>query len=501
MEIEKILVVDDEMFVREFLSNILNDHGYITEMADGGKAALEICKDATDIRLIVSDMNMPEMSGLELIKELKETSSRIPIIILTGSDEISLAINAINNGASDYLLKDENIQETILHSVEKIVNAERMREENERLIHDFAINNYELGKANYELKETLDALKISQEELEKRNNFIQKTFGRFLSDEIVLNLLDDPDGLNIGGENKKVTIMMADLRGFTAISEHLDAESVVKVINNFLSPMIEILMKYNGTIDEFLGDAILAIFGAPLSREDDTERAVACAVEMQLAMKDINEKNVAEGLPEVNLGIGVNTGQVVVGNIGSEKRTKYGVVGRHVNLTARIEAYTVGGQIFISEYTYNDLSSEIRIDNQLQVEPKGVKTPITIYEVGGIKGKYNLFLPENNFEELLTLDKKLPISYKVLKGKHTSKEVYEGFIVEMGKNGFLLETDGKINIFDNIKVAIDDELGNKITQELYAKVVKHDNSASNIYLIRMTSVPDEARAFIKKLKG
>ncbi|HNL74227.1 MAG TPA: adenylate/guanylate cyclase domain-containing protein, partial [Leptospiraceae bacterium] len=187
--------------------------------------------------------------------------------------------------------------------------------------------------------------------LNARNEFIKNTFGRYLSDDVVASILESPKGTSLGGEKREVTIMMTDLRGFTSISERLPAEKCVLMINNYLDVMTDVILKYQGTIDEFIGDAILVIFGAPIQREDDAARAVACAIEMQLAMKEVNEKNRRDGLPEVVMGIGLNTGEIVVGNIGSHKRTKYGVVGSNVNLTSRIESYTVGGQTLVSQRT------------------------------------------------------------------------------------------------------------------------------------------------------
>ena len=188
---------------------------------------------------------------------------------------------------------------------------------------------------------------------------------------------------------------MSDLRGFTSLSERLPAEDVVSMVNIYLETMTDIILKYQGTIDEFTGDGILVVFGAPLQRPDDARRAVACAVEMQLAMASVNDRNRLAGYPEVALGIGVNTGNMVVGNLGSKKRMKYGVVGRHVNLTSRIESYTVGDQIFISEGTLKECGDIVRIDHAMQVMPKCVKERLTIYEVGGIAGDYQLFYPPN----------------------------------------------------------------------------------------------------------
>src|SRR5205823_2635207 len=128
-------------------------------------------------------------------------------------------------------------------------------------------------------------------------------------------------------ESRTVTLMMTDLRGFTTLCEGLPPESVVAMLNRYLATMTEVIVRHHGTIDEFIGDAILAIFGAPFAARDDAERAAACAIEMQLAMDSVNLWNSRNGYPRLEMGIGIHTGPVVVGNIGSEKRSKYGVVG------------------------------------------------------------------------------------------------------------------------------------------------------------------------------
>ncbi len=181
--------------------------------------------------------------------------------------------------------------------------------------------------ANRRLKAKEGRLVELTQSLSEKNTFIQQTFGRYLSDEIVANILEEPEGLELGGRKQTLTIMMADLRGFTSLSEERTAEEVVTLINNYLKVMTQVIFRHNGIIDEFIGDAILAVFGAPNKRDDDELRAVACAVEMQLAMAEVNETNRAMGLPELRMGIGLHTAEVVIGNIGSERRAKYGVVG------------------------------------------------------------------------------------------------------------------------------------------------------------------------------
>src|SRR5712691_4946750 len=267
-----------------------------------------------------------------------------------------------------------------------------------------------------ELHEAQQQLQAQNAQLELHNGFIRQTFGRYLTNEVVASLLDSPTGLALGGEKRQVTLLMSDLRGFTTLSEYLHPEEVVTILNRHLGTMVDVILRYHGTIDEFIGDAILVIFGTPIQRTDDAYRAVACAVEMQLAMARVNPDNRRDGLPEVEMGIGIHTGEVVVGNIGSDKRTKYGVVGRHVNLTARIESCTVGSQILVSEATHREVGSLITIAEQMQVTAKGIEAPITLYDVRGVGGAYNLALPLTE-EPLWPLPMAVPLWYTVVEDK------------------------------------------------------------------------------------
>ena len=156
------------------------------------------------------------------------------------------------------------------------------------------------------------------------------------------------------------------------------------LLNLHLGAMSEIVIKHGGTIDEFIGDAILALFGAPLAAEDDARRALACAVEMQQAMEGVNARARALSLPEMGMGIGVHTGEVVVGNIGSEQRAKYGVVGAAINLASRIQGFTLGGQILASEETLRAAGAEISVGARFSVQAKGFRDPVSIVEVLGV---------------------------------------------------------------------------------------------------------------------
>jgi adenylate cyclase len=270
---------------------------------------------------------------------------------------------------------------------------------------------------------------------------IRETFGRYLTAEVVANLLEHPEGLKMGGERREITILTSDLRGFTAISERLSPEKVIEILNLYLGHMADTIVAYQGTIDEFMGDGILVLFGAPTARPDDARRAVACAIAMQQAMVSVNTELAKLGYQSLEMGIGINTGEVVVGNIGSHKRTKYGVVGAQVNLTYRIESYTLGGQILVTESTLAAAgATDITVASTKQVQPKGVREPMTIYEVCGINGEYDLYLIQED-ETLLPIAPPKPVTYFILEGKHVGNTAFAGSLMELSEREAAIALD------------------------------------------------------------
>jgi class 3 adenylate cyclase len=315
--------------------------------------------------LVLLDIMMPGMTGIEMLAKVRETQdgTELPIIMATAKDTREDIVEALGAGANDYVTKP----------IDFPVGLARVHTQ--------------LG-----LKQANDHVRALASELEKRNRFIRSVFGRYLTDEVAQTLLDSPEGLNLGGERREISILMADIRGFTHMSSHRDPEEVMTIVNNFLTPMTEVILRHGGTIDEFIGDAILALFGAPRAIEDHAATAVACAIEMQQAMSRVNELNREAGLPEVETGIAINSGEVVVGNIGSEMRAKYGVVGHNVNFTARIESYTDGRQILISDRTRDICGTRLSVSGEKSFQPKGFDSPVTVYEVEGIGEPFNLSL-------------------------------------------------------------------------------------------------------------
>lgn len=327
----------------------------------------------------------------------------------------------------------------------------------------------------YELRDAvkaMDRIRALNDQLELRNKLLNETFGRYLSDEIVRGLLDTPDGLAMGGKKRRLTVLMSDLRGFTAMSEKMSPHDLVAMLNHYLGEMTDVIQKNSGTIIEFIGDGILAIFGAPVESEIHATQAVRSAVEMQSRMDGINKWNEQNGYPQLEMGIGINTGDVIVGNIGSEKRTKYGVCGSNVNLCGRIESYTTEGQIIISPETREEITDELKVAAEMTVKPKGVDSPITLSRIVGIG---ELFY-EPATEPLEMLEAPVDVVFYTLDGKHTSDEPQHGMFIAKSTKEAQLRTDVPLAVYDNISIELE--------TKRFAKVVNTENGD---FIVRFTS--------------
>jgi len=341
----------------------------------------------------------------------------------------------------------------------------------------------EKGRLISELSEQKAALQI-------RNRFITRVFGRYLSDAVVEQLLETPDGLRLGGERRVVTIVMTDLRGFTATAERIPPESVVALLNLHLGAMSDVVMRHGGTIDEFIGDALLALFGAPLASADDARRALACAVEMQLAMEEVNARARELSLPEMGMGIGVHTGEVVVGNIGSERRAKYGVVGAAINLASRIQGFTLGGQILASEQSLRAAGPDVSVGARFSVQAKGVRDPVSIGEVLGV-GEARL-APAS--DALTLLESPVAIQIERLAEEEPEQRRTIGSLRAVGRWEAALETPATLAPREEVLLTLPGGL------ELVAKVLGPAGRGTGVR-IRFESVPDEAARRLGVMAG
>ena len=233
-----------------------------------------------------------------------------------------------------------------------------------------------------------------QEMLSQRDAFILNTFGSYLTNEVLEEILNDKDGLKIGGERRVVSIMFTDLRRSTQLSEQMDAVDFIRMLNHYLGEMIEIINAWQGNILEFVGDAIVVVFGAPRKNSYSARDAAACAVAMQRRMSAVNDWNREQGYPDLAMGIGLHIGEAILGNIGSETRMKYDMIGRNVNLASRVQGYTAGGQILATGELVKAAGELVLLNKSgtITVTPKGISSQIQLYDIIGY-GKQRIEVP------------------------------------------------------------------------------------------------------------
>lgn len=223
----------------------------------------------------------------------------------------------------------------------------------------------------------------------RQKQVIRGMFAQYMSEEVIKHLLQHPEKLKLGGERRRVTLFFSDLAGFTTLSEHMDPETVVALLNDYLSRMTDIILEEEGTVDKFEGDAIMALWGAPLDQDNQAVLACRAALRQVAALKDLNRLFAEQNLPLLNLRIGLNTGEAIVGNLGSQKRFDYTVIGDTVNLASRLEGLNkfYSTLIMASEATVSECGDQVEFRELDWVAVKGRATPVTVYEVMALKGE------------------------------------------------------------------------------------------------------------------
>jgi adenylate cyclase len=284
---------------------------------------------------------------------------------------------------------------------------------------------------------------------------------------------------------------MADLRGFSLLGKDKTPATIVSLLNNYLAVMFEVVEAYGGTIDDVSGDSILVLFGAPLTREDHCDAAIACALSMQLAMVRVNGANRDQGLPLLEMGIGLCTGEVIAGTIGSSLRAKYGVVGAAVNLAARIEELTVGGEVLAAESTVTGSGSSLRIDADYCVEVKGSADPLLISSIGAIAGGHDLALPIPGSTRFQLSDP-IAIQYCLMNGKHREGLPSPADVTDLAeREAWIVAKQGGLAPFTNLALSFPG-----IGEDAYAKV--RETSHGRIHIV-FTAMSGELRTMISSL--
>jgi PAS domain S-box-containing protein len=215
--------------------------------------------------------------------------------------------------------------------------------------------------------------------------FVKESFGKYVARQVVEKILSGKGQIKLHGERQHVTVLFADVRGFTKLAERMEPEDVVTFLNKYFNMVVDVIFKYEGTLDKFIGDNVMAVFGAPIRLDNDEERAVRSAIEIQKEIEKFNTVRKRDGGELISAGIGIGTGEAVVGNIGSEKRMDYTVIGDTVNVADRIQSSASGGDILISASTYNYVKDKIICHELPPIKTKGRQKPVQIFKVIGLK--------------------------------------------------------------------------------------------------------------------
>ena len=341
-----ILVVDDQPKNIELLEAYLVPQDYEIIKAVNGEEALDKLS-GNQIDLILLDIMMPGMNGYEVCKKVKNDSGNasLPIIMLTALDNMEAKIEGLEAGADDFLNKP----------FQKIELVAR-------------INN-------------LLKIKFLHDEVEVRNHLISGMLHRYVNGGVIEQILANPDKYSeLGGDKKKVAAFFCDIRGFTPLSENMNADELIHLLNSIYKELTGIVFKNKGTFDKYMGDCIMAFWGAPADIEDETLWAIRAALEMQEAFEDLRNGWPAE-LNKLGIGIGINYGEVVAGNIGTEEAMDYTVIGDVVNIAQRVESTARPGQVLITKNALSRVEGKIRIRTREPVQLKGRSLPVEIYEV------------------------------------------------------------------------------------------------------------------------
>jgi adenylate cyclase len=350
-----VYVDDEEQNLISFKASFRREYNILTALS--GKEGIEILKN-NDVHLIITDQRMPEMTGIQFLERIMPEFPDSIRIILTGFSDIEAIIGAINAGrVFRYITKpwDEN--------------ELRMTIENTRQL-------YELQE---DRKQILSDLQQKVEEQEKT----LKLFMKYVPEQVVSKALESSEDTIFDGEQREIAVLFCDIRGFTPMSEKKSPKEVVSLLNDYYSLMSESIKRYKGTTIQYVGDEVFAAFGAPVSIADKEKMAVFCALDMMRSLSKLNEKYMNKFKKEIKIGIGINYGEVIAGNLGSEEILSYSVTGDTVNTGKRIESVTrdYPNSILISNSIYQKTKDIIDIKEFEPLQVKGKKEKILVYQV------------------------------------------------------------------------------------------------------------------------
>jgi len=290
---------------------------------------------------------------------------------------------------------------------------------------------------------------------------------------------------------------MGDLRGFTSFSEAHPAEVVLEVLNQYLIEMSRVVVRHGGIVDKFMGDSVMALFGAEGQAHDDVKRALACAVEMQIALMQLNDRHKASGMPPVFMGIGINTGLVMAGTFGSELYSVFTVVGDEVNLASRIEAVSLRGQVLISDATYERVGDYVTAARPMTVFVKGKALPIGFREVLAIPA-LGLTVPRQELRRSPRVQAKLPFAYRAVEEKVIGQP-RQASTLDVSYHGLLARVPDRLAEHTEVHIDLPLPLVDHVAKGIYARVVKAtERDGMNLAAIEFTAIGEADAAAVRR---
>ncbi|MGD2206837.1 MAG: response regulator [Anaerolineae bacterium] len=347
-----VLIADDRLDNVELVRDLLTMQGYEVISATNGREALDrIRQHLPD--LVLLDLDMPLLNGYQVCEQMKAdpATADIPVLMLTAWAEPEQRVKGLRLGADDYVAKPFDYRELL-----------------------------ERVKTRLRAKQRADELRATQQ-------LIRETFERYVSPRVVERLLADPSQVRLGGVQQPVTVLFADLRGYTTVTEALSPQDLVDVLNGYLAVAVQAVLAHEGTISRYAGDLIMAIFNAPLPQPGHPLRAVRAALRLRRDMTDFHAT-----LPEplrTKFGIGIVTGEAVVGNIGAREWLNYTAIGNVVNLAQRLEELAGGGEILVDEHTRQTLGSAVQVETRGLTPIRGRSKPVAVYALLGLSEEQN----------------------------------------------------------------------------------------------------------------
>ncbi|OGR91690.1 MAG: hypothetical protein A2V88_03690 [Elusimicrobia bacterium RBG_16_66_12] len=359
----KILVVEDDESVRSAVVRMLTNGGHEVESVGSGEDAISRLEEGFDV--VVTDLRLSgAIDGSEVTRRFR-ASGVTDVIIMTAHPRLESAIEGMRSDAYDYLIKpvsEDYLRSVVRRCLEKrSLSAELAREKDLRS---------ELRRAYLELSV------LSR---------VRDIFGQFATPEVARVAMTHPEDFWLRGERRRVTVLFADVRAFTTYAASVPPEQATSDLNEIFTILQDTISKEGGILSKFLGDGVMALYDAPIKLEHHEAAAVRTAVKTQQAMEVLNRRRAQRGLKTLGLGIGINTGEVVAGCLGSKERTEYSVIGSPINLAARLEKIALPGQILVGSGTLEAVRGEFEFQDLGMMSFHGIKEPVPVTAVLGQK--------------------------------------------------------------------------------------------------------------------